>query len=140
MPPELVRPLGVVLGDVEQRLRVRRPLERRRLHQLAFEHLPGRQVLDREHVLAEALFWEGTRAIEHGAIKVFVERDFAALERRDYHLVPAAEFLFVNLEMLQRLGALGVVPCVGEQDAAHIPKERANRRQGIPPREAWLVR
>ena len=67
-----------------------------------------------------------SRWIEDSAVEVFVERDFSALERRDDHLVAVVEFRFIQMKTLERCDALCVVPCVGEQDAAHIPEDRAN--------------
>jgi len=75
-----------------------------------------------------------TWAIKHGAIEVFIERNLAALERGNDHLVAVAEFGFVELKVLERLGALGVVPGIGKKNAADIPEKRADCGHKISPR------
>jgi hypothetical protein len=42
----------------------------------------------RVHVIPESIAGEGTVAIKHGAIEIFVKRDLSPLKRRDHHLVP----------------------------------------------------
>jgi hypothetical protein len=37
------------------------------------------------------------------------------------------------MKMFERLGTLGVIPGIGEQNAADIPEKSANRGQGTSP-------
>ena len=44
----------------------------------------------------------------------------------------------IKLEALQRLGPLSMVPRIGEQNAAYIPENGANRWQNSSPLESSL--
>src|SRR5208282_168985 len=94
---------------------------------------PGLRLREREHVLFESIEGEGSRAVEDGALQVFLQGDFAALERRDQHLMAAFEFDFIQIEVFESLLALLVVPCIAEQHAAYIPENRGDFGQGGPP-------
>src|SRR5215831_9936277 len=85
----------------------------------------------RKHVVSECFTRKSSRSIENCPVEIFIQRDFATLKRRDDHLVTIMKFSLVQLESLDRIRALRVIPCVGQQHAAHIPEESANRRHEV---------
>src|ERR1039458_4806057 len=82
----------------------------------------------REHVIPELLAGEGTVAVEHGALQIFVERDATALKLRDNHLVPRVKLFIVETKVFERSHAFGAVPGVAQQHSSYVPKDGMNGR------------
>jgi hypothetical protein len=83
-------------------------------------------VRQREHVISERIFREGSRTVENCAVEIFIQRDFAALKGRNQHLMAVVEIGFVQLKLDERAVPFRVVPGVGQQHSADIPEESSN--------------
>jgi len=91
----------------------------------------------REHERLELIQSEGSWTVENRALEIFLQGDFAALEGRRQHLVAAFEFDLIQIEVLESVVALLVVPCIAEQHAANVPENSADSCQGHPPKVRW---
>src|SRR5262249_5504963 len=70
----------------------------------------------------EVLPGKPARPIKDHLIEVRVQRHPSALELAHDALVPFIELLGLQTKLLHRLGALGLVPAVGAEHAAHVEK------------------
>ena len=89
----------------------------------------GERLTQPEHEVTKFRRSKGARPIKNSLVEILVKRDLPTFEIRNPSLVPGAKLVLVQVEVLQCLGAFGVIPRVAEQYTADIPENAANGRQ-----------
>jgi hypothetical protein len=76
----------------------------------------------REHESGEFFTSELARAIEEGAVEIFVDGDLPGVERGESEIVAVLEFFVIDVEDFAGGFAGIAIPAVGENDAADVPE------------------
>src|ERR1700757_2945439 len=78
----------------------------------------------REHERGELLPGEGAGAVEERAVEILIEGDLAGVKGREREIMAFPKFLPVQPKRLSRFHARVMVPAVGQDYTANVPKQR----------------
>jgi len=83
-----------------------------------------------EHEGGEVLAREFSRAVEEGAIEIFINGDLAGIKCGKGKIVAILEFFPVDVECFAGGFARVTIPAVGHDDAADVPEECGDAAHG----------